>query len=560
VAALAGVAPAEKATERGERHHPAVLVLLLLLAAALRLPHLPLRQVVEGDGVHYASLARLILIGDFEGLANPYWSNLWPAVIAATSRLTGLDVVGAGRLASLLAGTALAPATALLGARLFGRTAGLLAGLAVAVHPWLIEFSTLVFTEAFFALLLVALLLVGWRMVERASLRVAVLAGVLAGAAAVTRPETYGAIAVLSVFLLGAGWRRREAGKAAGALAVFLLLVMGFVVARALLVHRYFGEWDFGQSKGTANLIMGLAEKKETISRGITAGGQNRLDVAVRQTTFLGFVRENPGLILRHVGKNLVALGVCLWHVFPPVPVSMGREAFQLTRYGPVVDAVGVACLVLAVLGLAHGLRTRGTRSAAGLCGAVVAVHVLGLAPLYVHDRMIVVLAPIFLLLFAHGLVVLATALPAPLADRRGVLLPLLFLPLPAVSLFGLFRSPLLAYISEPLVQKQAGLWLREHFPQETRLMVISPSIAFYFYDAEHQENSVDLPWAEYPVFLDLARQKDVDVIAASEWQLLAAGFPTARDLVPEAPHPGLKYVTTLGKPPRRVHVFTLGR
>ena len=110
---------------------------------------------------------------------------------------------------------------------------------------------------------------------------------------------------------------------------------------------------------------------------------------------------------------------------------------------------------------------------------------------------------------------VLAEALPAPLARHGATLLPLLFLPLPAVSLYGLLRTPVLEYVTEPPVQKEAGLWLRERFPQDARLMIVSSAIAFYFYDAEHQRNAVDLPWAEYPRLLDFARQKSVTIIAA---------------------------------------------
>jgi hypothetical protein len=560
VAAPLAVAPVEAAPHGAQRLSPGALGLLLVLAASLRLPHLPLREVVEGDGVHYASLARLILIGDFSGLANPYWSNLWPAVIAATSRATGLDVVGAGRLASLVAGIVLPLATALLGARLFGRVEGFVAGLAVAVHPWLIEFSTLVFTESFFALLLVALVTTGWRLAETGSLRLAALAGLIAGAAAMTRPETYGVVFVLSVLLVARAAARGAMRKAVAPVAVFLVLVGASIGGRGLLVHHYYGEWDFGQSKGTANLLMGLAEDKEKVSSGLTADGENRLETEMRQWTFVAFLRAHPGLVLRHVARNLATLGGCAWRVFPPVPVSMGRAAFDLTRYGPVVDAVGGISIALALLGLGHGLRSPGTRWGAGLLAALVAVHVAGLAPLYVHERMIVVLVPFFLLLFAHGLVAAAGLLPEAVGRRSAVLLPLLFVPLSAVSLYGLLQTPLLDYVSEPLVQKQAGLWLRERYPQESRLMMVSPSIAYYFYDAEHQGNAVDLPWVEYPGLVDFVHRQGVDLIAASEWQLEAAGFPTAHDLVPEASHPGLTFVATVGRPPRRVHVFTVAR
>ena len=62
---------------------------LAAFALALRVPLFPRHRLVEGDGVHYAHLARSILGGDLSGLSNPYWSNLWPAVLAATSYSAG---------------------------------------------------------------------------------------------------------------------------------------------------------------------------------------------------------------------------------------------------------------------------------------------------------------------------------------------------------------------------------------------------------------------------------------------------------------------------------------
>lgn len=532
----------------------AVLAGLVLLALALRLPLLASRRLVEGDGAHYASLARLLLIGDFSGLANPYWSNLWPGVIAFISSLSGLDVVAAGRLASLLAGAALPGLTAVLGARLFGYREGVLAGLGVAVHPWLVQFSTLVFTESFFALLLVALLVAGERTLSAPSLGRAATLGILAGAAVVTRPEAMGAIAVVAAFLATVGWQRREVRKTAAALLVFLALASGFVAARVVLVHRFHGTWDFGQTKGTANLLLGLSAEKERVSSGLTPEGQNSLELELKRWTLPGFVRAHPLLVLRHLGQNLRALGACARRVFPPLPVTMGREAFLGTPLWTALDVASILCLGLAILGLARGLRAPDTRRGAGLCGAALLVHLLGLAPLYVHERMIVVVVPLFLLLLAHGTLVLAARLPGGGWPPWGP--GVLFVSLAGLSLFGLLRSPRFDYASEEVVQKEAGLWLHERFSQDLRLMTASPQVAFYFYDSRHQRNVVDLPWAEYEALLSFARQKKVHLVAAPDWQLEAAGFPSASQLVPEAIHPGLVYVASVGLPPRRVHVF----
>jgi hypothetical protein len=231
----------------------------------------------------------------------------------------------------------------------------------------------------------------------------------------------------------------------------------------------------------------------------------------------------------------------------------MGREAFLGTPFWTAIDVASILALAGATLGLAHGLRAHGTRLGAGLLGAAMAVHLLGLAPLYVHERMIVVLVPLFLVLLAHGVVVLLRFLPK---RGRGALGAFSFLVLGALSFFGLLRSSSFDYASEPAVQKEAGLWLRERFPQSLRLMTISPSIAFYFYDAAHQGSQVGLPWAEYPDLLAFARREEVDLLASSQWQVEAAGVPAAPQLVPEAAHPGLTYLATMGETTHRVHVF----
>jgi len=142
-----------------------------------------------------------------------------------------------------------------------------------------------------------------------------------------------------------------------------------------------------------------------------------------------------------------------------------------------------------------------------------------------VHDRLVLVVVPGFLGLLARGLVASGSALRGrPLRTGEALVA---FLPLAAASVFGLCASSHFAYASEPVAEKAAGLWLREHFPQTTRLLIFSPAFAFYFYDGEHQANGIYGPWAEYPALLSFARQKNVDVIAVPVWRLRAWGFPT---------------------------------
>jgi hypothetical protein len=269
------------------------------------------------------------------------------------------------------------------------------------------------------------------------------------------------------------------------------------------------------------------------------------------------FIVAHPRLMLAQVGRNLGVLAECARRVFPPLPVSMGREAFVGTALWRALDVGAVACLALAIGGFVHGVVRPATRDASLLCGSLLGVHLMGLAPLDVHDRMIVAATPFFLLLLAQG----AVALISRLARRPPRIQEVALVGVAAFVLSALgLRAESFDYATEPVAPKQAGLWLREHFPQDARLMTVSPGTHFYFYDGEHQGNALDLPWTEYAPLLAYGRGQGATLLAASEWQLRAAGFPTADRLVPEGDHPGLTYVATIGEGDWRVHVFRVDR
>jgi hypothetical protein len=521
---------------------------------------LPLRALVEGDGAHYASLARDLLVGDFSGIANPYWSNLWPGVIAAVAFVTGFDVVEAGRAASLVAGALTALLAAHLGARLFGRATGLATGAAVAGHPWLVHFSTLVFTESLFALLLVAAVLAILRAERSPRILDSLWAGLVLAMALLTRPEALSVVAAGALFLLATGGGRRGVAKAAA-----LVLVAGsFLGGRGVLTHHYYEEWDFGvQTKGTTNLLVGLADsdvERERVSSGITPEGENSLDAELRRWTLLRFTLAHPALVLGHVRRNLGAIASSARHVLPVGPVFLGRDAFTWPPVLGGLAAAATAGLLLAALGLTLGLARRESRGAALLIGAVLALYLLGLAPLFVHDRLIVALVPLSCLFLARGL---TAVLVGGLGARWGPRATLLALAgAGALSLWGLVRSSVLDYSGDPPVQREAGLWLRDRFSQDLHLMTASASIPFYFYDARHQDNEISIPWASYEETLAYARKERADLVAAPEWHLQAAGYPSApRLLGAQAAHPGLVWVGTVGAtPPYRVFVYRVAR
>jgi 4-amino-4-deoxy-L-arabinose transferase-like glycosyltransferase len=534
------------------------IVGLALFAAALRLPTLGLHRLVEGDGVHYAQLARSILAGDWSGLANPYWSNLWPGLIAAASWSTGLGVVAAGRLASLVSGVLLVPATAALATRLGGPTPGLVAGLLCAVHPWLIHFSTLVFTESFFALTLVSLLLAGLSAAE--GWGAAVLAGVLGGAALTTRPEAYAGIAAVALVFARSVAVRRTRGDFARA-GAFLGIVLLFVLGRALLVHHYYGRWDLGLgTKGTANLFVGLATTDAEVVRVTTEVGPDGTNVLARKAqdvTLAGFALTHPALLARHVARNLLRLAASALRVFPFVPPAGERPAPWAGAWPVVLWIAVIAGTALGVLGVVQAGRDPRARPGALLLLATAALYALGLTPLLVHDRLVVPLVPLFLVFLAFGLVRGARVV---FADERNIRTWLAagLAAVGVLSLVSLLRTPRLAYASDHVVQRETGEWLAARYPQDRILMTAAASVGFYFHDAAHADREVGLPWGDADEVIRRARQQDAALLAVPEWHLRAAQHPAAGVLLhPDLPHPDLRHVATLGDDARgRIFVY----
>ncbi|MCI0588962.1 MAG: glycosyltransferase family 39 protein [Planctomycetes bacterium] len=552
---------------------------LTLLALGLRLPTLPLRQIVEGDGVHYASLARVALAGDLAGVSHPHWYTLWPTTIAATSLATGCDVVRAGRIASLLFGSLLAPLLAVLGARLFGRSSGFFAGLAVAVHPWLLHFSTLVYVEPFFAFLTVSTLLLGLQASRSDRVGPSAVAGLVAGLATVTRPE--GQAAALAVFLFlflpalrPRGWLAK--GRASRKAGVFLGGVLLLLTVRMFLVHASYGLWDFGgSSKGVGALYFALHDYADIERAASELGptGESGLAAFLRRWTLLDFVLSNPGRMLAHVGENVVRFLRCGCGVFPLGPSYLGGS---WTPRDPRFDLVAVATLLFAAGGAARGLATRRSRAGSLLVLGAAGLHVGGLAIIQIHDRFLVTLVPAFLLFFGHGLAAVpdfarrALARSAQGEERphgreaagRAVAAALVLSLLVSgfFSLRAIQVASDLAYAEDAPVQKEAGEWLAAHFPQSARLMAPWPHIAFYFYDAEHRNNEIALPWNDYRTLLAFAHLWKADLIAAPEWRLRWNRHPAAEELLnPGVDHPGLDHLTTVGRvEPYRIHLYRI--
>ncbi len=119
------------------------------------------------------------------------WPPAYPALLAGIYKVTG-DSLIAGKIANALLGAATALLVCLIGRRMFGETAGAIAGFGVTFLPSHIFFTAVTMSEIFFTFLFVLLLYLAlvWTMSEqRPRLWQLGAIGFLTGMAALTRGE-----------------------------------------------------------------------------------------------------------------------------------------------------------------------------------------------------------------------------------------------------------------------------------------------------------------------------------------------------------------------------------
>jgi 4-amino-4-deoxy-L-arabinose transferase-like glycosyltransferase len=186
---------------------------LLVLALALRLAYsllLVKTQPLLGDGLEFHNLA--YSIADHGSYAQATFLSpdrvlptadkppLYPLVLALFTLVGGHGWIP-HQIAGALIGTGTAGVTALLGRRVAGDVAGLVAGGLAAVYPMLIAADGSFRSESLYALLIVSTLLAAYRLWDRPTLGRAVVCGLLIGLAGLTRSE---AIALLVLLVLPA--------------------------------------------------------------------------------------------------------------------------------------------------------------------------------------------------------------------------------------------------------------------------------------------------------------------------------------------------------------------
>jgi hypothetical protein len=324
------------------------------------------------DGQEYSRLARgLVEQGryvDSLGRPSAFWPPGYPLFLAVVYKLLGAGTLGV-RIVQSLVGAVTVGLVHVLGCRLVGRRAALIAALAATVYPLYIYSAGAFFPVALQTGLLAGLVLLASVAVERESRARAAAAGVLAGWAALTAASALAAAIVILGWLVWVGGsggsgarfpRRRGAGLALAFLLPFVLCVGAWTIRNDRLLGRpvpvstngginfWLGNYPgVKASTGNREDVPGMKETREAI----WGAAANEVE---RDRAFSAKAREyiaaDPG---RFVVLSL-AKAVYLWALFPE-PMTQDRPRFALEKAASLLS-YGVL-LPFALVWLARSLR-----------------------------------------------------------------------------------------------------------------------------------------------------------------------------------------------------------
>jgi 4-amino-4-deoxy-L-arabinose transferase-like glycosyltransferase len=280
---------------------------------------------------------------------------LFPAVLAVGSAL-GATSYEAHQAIGWALGAGTVAVVGLIGRRIGGERAGLIAAVAAAVYLPLAINDSLLMSESLYGLLIAVVLLAALRFREAPGDRRAAVLGAAIGLAAVTRSEALLLVLLLAPVVWAAGGRRlRSMGLVCAGVAI---LVLPWCVRNSLVFDRPVGlTTGVGSIVAGANLdstyhgrLLGAWDPLGTY--GTAAGRTLVRNEAVQSSRW----RRDAG---RYVGDHLGRLPVVVaarvgrtWSLYPLAPAEKARFASNYYKHLNSIEYVALALFVL-VVGLA---------------------------------------------------------------------------------------------------------------------------------------------------------------------------------------------------------------
>jgi len=440
-------------------------------------------KVIAADGISYVSIARSIFKGDGFTAAS-HFPPLYPVLIGLFSYLTPYDEV-AGKVVSTIMGSLLVIPVYLLGKEIFSKKAGLIASVLVALSPTLVVISGIVLSQSTYITIFMTALYFSWKSFHVDSYKNAIAAGVLFGAAYLTRPEAVIVLIGISAVFLVLQSKSSPGGNALKVVVISWAAFLTIAAPYVYLLHKVFGTWQLtGKSSVTLADSLGWYLNRPDLKREPGFAG----------LTYLDIIRNYPDFLWKNPLRNL------------PMTWAELQPSFWL----------------LALLGFLANVTTgEKLRKAAFLTAALLPIGVI-VVFFWIDAHYFSPSLPMVFLLGAEGLITLEKGIRS-LCDRSGLqkygeAVPWGLLLGTMLAAKAILPS-LVADRSVPYEYSQdgarydhklIGLMLHKYLPAGSRVMAKSGRICFY---GDFQQ--VDIPQASISEILQDARNNKARYLIA---------------------------------------------
>lgn len=500
----------------------AVLAAITFLGFLARLALLRFEYVINPDGATYTRLAESLAAGNWTGFLDPYWSPLYPLLIAPAMIFTD-DVELPGRLVSIIFSSLLPIPAFLLVRRLYSETEALAAAALTAFYGHYLNFAQSVTPSALYYFIFAFIVYFGRGALWQAGLTKVVMLGAVLGLGYLTRPEAIGYVPIFVVFLWsGFFCEEKPAFKKRSFLA--LALIFSFlIIALPYLIYlrEATGHWTVS-AKLAPHLMGGNFS-------GISALGETRPP----PDTFAGGVGTAFSTLIYNFQKQHRFFS----YLFPPgliflAALGLGGEKWTHRRrrdeiYLLLIFLSTFAAYVVTVVELAY--------MAAYLC-ILFGWAAKGIGRLYKW------LAENF-----SGRRRLAgfTGANRWLFFTIGVILAILY----GLPVLGIFRNPAEDREYNWREVKTAGLWLEKNVAPHPKIMSFAVQIPFYA-RGEHIPLKVKTPEELLPQakkegvdFIVISERTEKDLPGIKDWLAGAPNSPEVKEIYRDETRAGCQLV-----------------
>ncbi|MFQ5601696.1 MAG: ArnT family glycosyltransferase [bacterium] len=494
---------------------------LLIVGFVFRLILLPFRFSVAFDEVNYLKLGVSGYLNGLSEVLHPYWSPLLPGFISFFCHFFS-NFELAGRLVSVVAGAFLVIPIYFLGKEVFDKRVGFVAAGFFAVFPPLAFQSTQILTEPLYMLFAILAIYTGLRMLKDYSTGRALLAGICSGLAYLAHPQGVGFFLLLVLWIVAGSLFKLFLIRPLRIVWLMAALLAGFLVVSApylFYLKRTTGAWTFS-TKAAANLQMEApAVKGGDPFRSLDAENKSvPIDRIFHQGDFLratdGWkkpVREvtlKP-FVIKYIKNVSDVFASAIPQLFTTLPLLLFGVGLLGSSWQPQQGKVYlyllsfIAFFWLALIPAFH-ITLRYFTPLWPVCTLWI-----GKGVLHIHDWLSTNLS---LVKFSKRNKLNAALLSSLLIGCLFLIVS--FLPETARVLAR--TSETKDVWAEPIEQKKAGLWLKEH--RSGQKIIMSRNHAVDFYAGNYNiTQSVTIPRNDIERVLEYAKYRHVNYIVVNE-------------------------------------------